>query len=47
MVSDPMPTGATVSKTDAAMALTAKGLCPFCKRRMTDETCPCWNKEND
>lgn len=38
-------TGQTVSQTDAAMALTDQNRCPFCKTRMTDETCPCWNKE--
>lgn len=46
-MTDPLPSSASIRSADEAQALTAKGLCPFCKRRMTDETCPCWNKEND
>jgi hypothetical protein len=46
-VADFHVSGETVRKTDEAMALTAQGRCPFCKARMDDEKCPCWNKEND
>lgn len=38
-----VPTGTTVRKTDAAMALTAKGLCAECARRVNEdgECSPC------
>lgn len=43
-----MPSSETVRKTDAAMALTAVGRCPFCKSAVpSGEQCKCWNKEND
>jgi tRNA(Ile2) C34 agmatinyltransferase TiaS len=35
--SGPMPTGATVRKTDVVMARTEKGLCPFCEGPMNED----------
>jgi len=52
MTSDPMPSGAVVSKTDAAMARTERGLCltPTCLRLAdaSDGLCLwCRRKENE
>lgn len=39
-----MPTGEIVRRADAAMADTAAGRCPFCKRALEcGERCPCWD----
>lgn len=34
---DPMPTGATVRKTDEAMAATERGECPFCHGPLNED----------